>query len=91
MFTLVTDRSRFYRVKRGQSGKDVENALSVPAADVFGGAIIPREGKFIVYSARPGDSYESLAERFGVGAEELKAVNRSSCVYPTRRLFIPRK
>ncbi len=91
MFTLVTDRSRYFRVKRGQSGRDIENTLLIPAADAFAGAIISGEGDYELYVARPGDSYKSVAERFGVSGEELKILNRGRPVYPTCRLFIPRK
>lgn len=91
MFTLVTDRSRFFRVKRGQSDRDIENTLSVPARGAFVGAILSCKGEYILYVAGPVDSYKSVAEKFGVSGEELKNINGYRTVYPTCRLFIPRK
>lgn len=49
------------------------------------------EGDFFVYSARVGDTYATVANKFGVSQSELENVNGGTAVYPTRRLFIPRR
>ncbi len=91
MFTLVKDKSRFFRVKQGQSDREVELALNTPVSGVFGGAIIEAAEDFLVYVATPRDSYRSLSEMFGVSEDELRKINFGRPVYPTCRLFIPRK
>ena len=88
MSTLVTENSRFYRVKRGQTGSEIEKTLKIPAPSVFPGAILPT-GKFIVVRAEPFESYESLALKYGVGEEELKKLNGGRPVYPSCRVFVP--
>ena len=92
MFTLVTDKSKYYRVKRGQSERDVQNVFKAPVCGkVFEGAIIRiMQENFTEYSAVPGDSYKSIAQKFGVQEEELKKLNSGKPVYPTCKLFVPR-
>ena len=41
MFTLVTDRSKYFRVKRGQCAKEIENVFDFPVnGRAFSGAIV---------------------------------------------------
>lgn len=89
MFTLVTDRSKFFRVKRGQSEREIEKTFRIPLSGVFDGAILGVEGSYTAYTAKPGDSYQKIAERFGLGEEELRKINFDRPVYPTRILYIP--
>lgn len=91
MFTLVTDKSKYFRVKRGQSAAEIEKVFKCPVpGKVFAGAVIRlTEGKFLKYSAKPGDSYKSVAEKFGVDEGELKKLNACKPVYPTCKLFVP--
>lgn len=91
MFTLVTDKSKYFRVKRGQSAAEIERALDAPVcARVFEGAVIRiSEGKFLKYTAKPGDSYKTVAAKFGADEEELKKLNAFKPVYPTCKLFVP--
>lgn len=89
MFTLVTDKSPFYRIKRGQSAEEVEKLLSVPCGEAFCGAIIAADGKFYVYSVKPCETYRSIAEKLGVSRAELEKINFSRPLYPTQRLFVP--
>lgn len=89
MFTLVTDRSKFFRVKGGQSRREIEETFCVPVLGVFGGAIVSLEGRFTVYEAVPGDTYRSLAARFRLDEEALRRANHDRPVYPTRKLFVP--
>lgn len=92
MFTLVTDRSKFYRVKRGQNAADIENVFGVPVRSAFSGGIIEIDDAFYSrYIADVGDTYASIAEKFGVDADLLEDVNGGRPVYPTRKLFVPYK
>ena len=92
MFTLVTAKCKFFRVKRGQSGEEIEAALKKPVPpDAFGGKIIETDGEYTVYEARPFDSYKTVAERFGIAEKELEEANFSRIIYPTRKLFVPCK
>ena len=91
MFTLVTDKSKYFRVKRGQSAADIESVLKTPVCGkVFEGAVIRvRGGRFLKYSAKPGDTYKTVADKFGISEEELKKLNADKPVYPTCKLFVP--
>ena len=93
MFTLVTDRSKYFRVKRGQSAADIEKVFGIPVnGEVFSGKIIPlNSGKFVRYCAAVGDTYRTVALKFGVDEGLLKEVNGNAPVYPTRKLFVPCK
>lgn len=91
MFTLVTDKSKYFRVKRGQSAADVQKAFNAPVCGkVFAGAIVRiRQENFTEYCASPGDSYKSVAQKFGIEEEQLKRLNNYKPVYPTCKLFVP--
>ena len=91
MFTLVTDRSKYFRVKRGQTKAEVETALCVPVKHFFCGAIAEVGEKMEVYTCLPLESYSSLSRKFGVPVEELKRLNFSKPVYPSCKLFVPCK
>lgn len=93
MFTLVTDRSKYFRVKRGQSAGDIEKVLKTPVSGcVFEGRIIEvAEGNFTLYTARVGDTYRTVALKFGADEEKLKRANGNKPVYPTCKLFVPFK
>lgn len=92
MFTLVTAKCKFFRVKRGQSGEEIESVLKVPVSgDAFSGKLVQTDREFSVYEAKPFDNYKNIAERFGVSERELEEVNFSRTVYPTRKLFVPCK
>ena len=93
MYELKLSRPPFYRVKRGQTAEDISRAFGCPfAGEVFCGAIValPR-GKFSVYTADVGDSFASLAAKYGCTEEELASINGGGVVYPTRSLFVPCK
>ena len=93
MFTLVTDRSKYFRVKRGQSAEEVESELKTPVQGaVFAGRIIEvADGNFERYAAQVGDTYRTIALKFGADEEELKKTNGFRPVYPTCKLFVPCK
>ena len=89
MFTLVTDKSRFFKVKHGQSGGEVERALCMPVSDVFAGKIIERGQPLAPYTVKPLESYKTVAAKFGITEEELKRINSNKPLYPTCRLYVP--
>lgn len=92
MFTLVTEKSKFFRVKRGQCAAEIEKTLQTPVSGVaFSGAIVEVKQNLRVYIARAGESYRSIALKTGVSENELKEINRFKPVYPTCKIFIPRK
>lgn len=92
MFKLETEKSRFFRIRRGLEKADVEIMLECPVpGETFCGRIIECGGDYRVYVARPGDNYRSLAVRFGVTEEELKNLNSGKIIYPTCRIFAPLK
>lgn len=49
--------------------------------------VLPRAGK--VYVVQPGETLDSLCEKFGVGKEEFARQNGCSYVYPTQCVLIP--
>ena len=91
MFTLVTDRSKYFRVKRGQSAGEIEKVLKTPVnGSVFEGRIIEVGDKNLTaYTAQVGDTYRTVALKFGTDEEKLKKANGNKPVYPTCKLFVP--
>lgn len=89
MFTLVTDHSKYIRVRRGADRGAVEKELKSPVDDVFAGEILLRAEEMEIYVAKPHDSYASVARKFGLTEEELKKINLFRPVYPTCRLYVP--
>ena len=91
MFTLVTDRSRYFRVKRGQCAAEVERQLKTPVhGAAFAGRILKVvDGNLRQYTACVGDSYRTVALKFGADEERLKTLNGNKPVYPTCKLFVP--
>ncbi|MDE7083572.1 MAG: hypothetical protein K2O89_07740 [Clostridia bacterium] len=91
MFTLVTDRSKYFRVKRGQTKSEVEAAFRIPIKNFFCGAIAEIGEEMEVYTCKPLENYNSVSLKFGVSAEELKRLNFSKPLYPSCKLFVPCK
>ncbi len=91
MFTLVTDRSKYFRVKRGQTQKETEEVLGAPFKVFFDGAIIELGEKLQPYTCQPLESYKTLSLKFGVPVEELKRINFDKPLYPSCKLFVPCK
>ncbi len=92
MFTLITDRSRYFKVKRNQSAGDVESTFGTPVnGECFSGRII-KLGKesYIKVTASVGDTYQSIAKRYGVSEDKLREINSSKPVYPTCKIFVPK-
>lgn len=92
MFTLVTEKSRFFRVKRGQSGEEIEKFFISPVCGkAFAGRIIEIKTNLSVCTANAGDTYRTLAAKLGADEEVLRELNGGKPVYPTRKIFYPRK
>ena len=93
MFTLITDRSRYFKVKRGQSRKDIEGVLNTPVREEpFAGRIIKvEEEPLFAVTADVGDSYRTLALKYGVPQSRLMEINGCKPVYPTCKIFVPKK
>lgn len=91
MFTLVTDRSKYFRVKRGQSAGEIERVLKTPVSGAaFAGRIIAVESENLAeYSAAVGDTYRTIALKLGIDEQRLRKLNADKPVYPTCKLFVP--
>ena len=93
MFTLITDRSRYFKVKRGQNAGEMEKVLNTPVCGkVFAGRIVKVvKEPLAVVTAGVGDSYKSIAAKYSVSESYLKEINGSKPVYPTCKIFVPKK
>ena len=93
MFTLITDRSRYFKIKRGQSACEVEGVLNTPVCGrAFAGRIVKVAKEPLTFvTAGVGDSYRTIAERCGVPELYLKEINGCKPVYPTCKIFVPKK
>ena len=93
MFTLITDRSRYFKVKRGQSSGEIEKILNTPVCGkAFAGRIIRvADENLVTITASVGDSYRTIAARCGVSEAHLKEINGSKPVYPTCKIFVPKR
>ena len=91
MFTLVSEKSKYVRVRRGVELTDLEKELKAPVKEVFAGEIVPRGEEMLLYVAKPLENYAVIARKFGVGESELKDANFARPVYPTCRLYVPKK
>lgn len=92
MFTLVSDRSKYFRVKRGESAARIEKELSFPlSGEVFAGRIIEVKEPMTVYTVKPAESYAVISEKTGTAEEELKKINNFKPLYPSCKLFVPCK
>lgn len=92
MFTLITDRSRYFKVKRRQSRGEIETALKTPViGEAFAGRVIEvYEKELTAVSADVGDSYRTIAEKYGADEELLKKINGLRPVFPTCKIFVPK-
>ena len=88
MQMLQLDRSKFYRVKRGQTAKQIEKVLSVPANSCFDGAVIVVEN-CSEYSVQPFETYSSVAAKLRVQEDILKNFNGNRPLYPSCKIYIP--
>ena len=91
MFTLITDRSRYFKIKRGQSSGEVESVLNTPVCGkAFAGRIVKvADERLIAVTAGVGDTYRTIAVKHGCSESHLKEINGSKPVYPTCKIFVP--
>ena len=88
MQMLQLDRSRFYRVKKGQTSKQIEKVLFVPANCCFEGAVISVEN-CKEYVVQPFETYSTIGAKFGIKVDMLKNFNGNRPLYPSCKIFIP--
>ena len=87
MFRLEREKFRYFKVKRGQSASEISRELKVPPYAVFCGQIVEVR-HYKTYTVSVGETYESVAKKFGASVEELKKTNGESTLYPTKILYI---
>lgn len=89
MFSLVTERGKYLRVRKNMTANDVVNAFSCPTGSTFCGQIIaitpPKRFIFVL----AGDTYGKIAKREGVDEAKLIELNGGKTLYPTLRLWLP--
>ena len=93
MFTLITDRSRYFKVKRGQSEREIETVLNTPVCGkAFAGRIVRViEEPLTTVIADVGDSYRTVSAKCGISESHLRDINGGRPVYPTCKIFVPKK
>lgn len=91
MYELKLARPRLYRVKRGQTSREIYDAFCCPVPEDAeeGDIILLPQGRYVQYRAGVGESYASIAAKFGMAEEELKELNGGRAVYPTCRVLVP--
>ena len=91
MFTLITDRSRYFKIKRGQSAGEIEKTLNTPiSGKVFAGRIVKvADERLFAVTAGVGDTYRTIAAKYGCPEAHLREINGSKPVYPTCKIFVP--
>lgn len=90
MFILSPEKSKFYKVKRGQTKNEVALFLSRPVqGECYAGRIIPAAENFFVYAAEAGETFQSLSKKFSVPESELEKSN-GGIIYPGRKLLVPK-
>lgn len=91
MFELIAEKNTFFRIKDGQSARDLSFALLSPVAgDAFCGRIVKVEsGSLEKYCVKPCESYKSIAQARGVSESELMALNGGEKIYPTCTILVP--
>ena len=89
MYELKLSKPAIYRVKEGQTSSQIAETFGcpVPPDIVCGDIVFIFSGE--MYSARVGDTYSSIAARFGVDVSELERLNGKRPVYPTCKIIIP--
>jgi hypothetical protein len=89
MFALVLSQSKYLRVREGITAKDIERVLGIPLqGEVYAGLIIRLpERKYKIYLASVGESYEVIAQKLGVGINELKKINGNKNIYPFCKVY----
>ena len=89
MFSLVTERGKYVRIRKSVKKEDVIKTFSYPAGEIFCGQIIEIGAPKRFCYALAGDTYSKIAARERVDEGELKKLNRNRPVYPTLRVWLP--
>ncbi|MDE7379493.1 MAG: LysM peptidoglycan-binding domain-containing protein [Clostridia bacterium] len=89
MFSLVTERGKYLRIRKRVKREDVISTFSIPAGEVFFGEIIELGSPVRSCRAQVGDTYAKIALRERVDEEELRALNNNAAIYPTLRVWLP--
>lgn len=91
MYELKLSRPSFYRVKSGQTASGISAVFGCPVPEdaACGDIIFISDCTYKTYAARVGDTYQSIAAKFGVSETELKELNGGRPVYPTCVIFVP--
>ncbi len=92
MFTLITEKSRYFKIKRGQNASQIESVLNVPVCGkAFAGRVITVPDKCLIkIEASVGDSYKTIAVKYGADESYLREINGFKPVYPTCKIFVPK-
>lgn len=85
---LQLDRAKFYRIKGGQTAREVEKTLKIPANNCFNGLII-EVVECRLHTAQPFETYALIAQKYGVDETKLQNFNGSRPIYPTCKIYIP--
>lgn len=91
MLTLTLCRGEFYRVKDGQTEKEILNAFNCPLKDdVYPGAIIRISPlPYKKYQVKVGENYNGIASKFGVDTVALSTLNENKRLFPGCVIYIP--
>lgn len=89
MFSLVTERGKYLRVRSGVTKEKIISVYSQPVDKVFAGAVIPLLPPKRYCFARVGDTYAKIAARERVDEAELKKLNGAAVIYPTLKIWLP--
>ncbi len=92
MFTLVSDRSKYFRIKCVATRAEIEKELGCPVfGEIFTGGIVELGERMRTIRTGPHDTYKTISQRLKIDEEELKKANNFKPLYPSCRLFIPCK
>lgn len=89
MFQLVIERGKFLKIRENVKETDVTKVYNMPVDGLYCGKIVEITSPKCVYRARIGDTYERIAQNYGVSAEKLKEMNSDGAIYPTKIIWIP--
>lgn len=89
MYTLEKEIGKYIRVRYGATGKEIMQFYGAPVCgETYDGAIIKLVSPDKYCYALVGDTFCTIAKRFGCDEEELKKLNEGN-IYPTRLIILP--
>ncbi len=90
MFSLITERGRYIKIRSKVSREELTARFSQPVAgEIFCGRIIELSPPARFTYAAAGETYLKIARREGVDYEKLKRLNPAGEPYPTQRVWLP--